>query len=94
MRIMHLKIKLLNDNRAITFRKEKPQMDNAKLNMINDLRLKPLLTVKDLQLILGIGRTSTYKYLQSNPPFRVEHINGRICIPSKDVFYWLDGKNK
>lgn len=64
-----------------------------KCNLINDLRIKPLLNVKDLQLILGIGRTSTYKYLKNNPPFRIIHVNGRILVPSKDLFQWLDGNS-
>lgn len=61
---------------------------------INRLRQKPLLTVKDLQQILGIGRTSAYRFLHDNPPFRVMRINGSIRISSHSVFDWLDENNQ
>lgn len=57
---------------------------------IDKLRNKPLLTVNDLQIILDIGRTSTYSFINNNPPFRVLHINNSIRIPSKDVSDWID----
>lgn len=65
-------------------------MKDANYNAINSLRQKPLLTVKELQQILGIGRTSTYRFLHDNPPFHVIHINGSIRISSRSVFDWLD----
>lgn len=60
---------------------------------VNELRKKTLLTAKDLQLILELGRTNTYMFIKNNPPFRVLHINNSIRIPSKDVFDWIDGNN-
>lgn len=57
----------------------------------NILRNKPLLTVKDVQEILQLGRTATYEFLKDNPPFRVLHINHSIRIPSTDFFKWIDG---
>ena len=60
-------------------------------NIYDKLRKKPLLDVRDVQKILGIGRTSTYAYINNDPPFRVLHINNSIRIPSSDLFRWLDG---
>ena len=64
---------------------------DTQLDVFDKLRKKPLLDVRDVQKILGIGRTSTYAYLNNNPPFRVLHINNSIRIPSSDLFRWLDG---
>lgn len=58
----------------------------------NELRQKPLLNAKEAQQILNLGRTSTYKFLKNNPPFRVLYINDSIRIPSKDFFDWIDGQ--
>lgn len=56
-----------------------------------DLRAKPLLTVKELQLVLRLGRTNTYAFLKNNPPFRTLHVKNSIRIPSKSLFDWIDG---
>ena len=55
------------------------------------LRNKPLLTAKDVQEILQLGRTATYDFLKHNPPFRVLHINHSIRVPSNDFLKWIDG---
>ena len=55
------------------------------------LRQQPLLTVKDVQQVLQLGRTSTYEFLNNNPPFRILHIKHSIRIPSQDFFKWIDG---
>ena len=54
------------------------------------LRHKPLLNIKDVQAILGVGRTSTYAFIKNNPPFRVVRINNSIRIPSRDLFLWRE----
>lgn len=57
----------------------------------HDLRQQPLLTVKDIQTVLQLGRTATYDFLKNNPPFRVLHVNHSIRVPSSDFFKWIDG---
>ena len=69
-------------------------MENNVDSAISKLRQKPLLSVKDIQKILDIGRTSAYTFLHNNPPFRVIYINNTIRIPSKDIFDWIDGNKK
>lgn len=54
-------------------------------------RQKPLLTVTEVQQILQLGRTATYEFLKTKPPFRVLHINHSIRVPSSDFFKWIDG---
>lgn len=65
-------------------------MSNTYNNGISCLRDKDLLTVKDIQSILQISRTSTYDFLNNNPPFKVLHVNKSIRIPSKEFFRWID----
>lgn len=55
-----------------------------------EIREKTVLNVKEVQFILGLSRTSTYRFLNSNPPFRILKINGTMRIPSKDFFAWID----
>lgn len=53
--------------------------------------LPEVLTPKDVQEILGIGRRQTYELL-ADPPFHVVRIGRLFKIP-KDPFYkWLNGK--
>ena len=60
-------------------------------NELNNLRQQPLLTVKDIQTVLQLGRTATYDFLKYNPPFRVLHVNHSIRVPSSNFFKWIDG---
>lgn len=57
---------------------------------MTNLRDKTLLNVKDIQSVLELSKTSTYRFLKDNPPFRILKINGSIRIPSKDFFDWID----
>lgn len=63
----------------------------TKYTELNNLRQQPLLTVKDIQAVLQLGRTATYDFLKDNPPFRVLHVNHSIRVPSSDFFKWIDG---
>lgn len=60
------------------------------MNNNDSLRNKPLLSVQEVQSVLGISRSSTYQFLKNEPPFRVLYINHTIRIPSKDFFHWID----
>ena len=64
---------------------------NNTTSKFHDLRQQPLLTVKDIQTVLQLGRTATYDFLNNNPPFRVLHVNHSIRVPSSDFFKWIDG---
>lgn len=47
-----------------------------------DLLLKPLLSVKEAALLLGLSRSSVYRSIQRGDfPIPVHRINGRIHIP-------------
>ena len=48
-----------------------------------EIREKTLLNVEDVRFILDLSKTSTYRFLNDNPPFKVFRINGAIRISSK-----------
>ncbi|WP_138419727.1 helix-turn-helix domain-containing protein [Aquibacillus sediminis] len=55
----------------------------------NDLPI--VLSVKDIQVILGIGRRQAYALVNSNK-FKVIKINKRILIPKSSFVEWFEGK--
>lgn len=56
----------------------------------DEMRTKTLLNVQEVQFILGLSKSSTYRFLNGNPPFRILRVNGTMRIPSKDFFAWID----
>lgn len=66
-------------------------IDNEKLNYYSQnmfINFKDVVNVKDLQNMLGIGRSLAYKLLKEN---KIEHIrvNNRIYIPKQSVINFL-----
>ena len=55
-----------------------------------EIREKTLLNVEYVRFILDLIKTSTYRFLNDNPPFKVFRINGAIRISSKSFFDWID----
>ena len=65
--------------------------NNEKLNYYSQnifTSFKDVVNIKDLQKMLGIGRSLAYKLLKEN---KIEHIrvNNRIYIPKQNVIRFL-----
>lgn len=60
--------------------------------MNDELRVKAVLTVEEVQSVLRLGRNKAYEFLNSDdcpvPTIRVGH---QIRVPSRQFFEWLDG---
>ncbi len=57
-----------------------------------ECRKKFFMTVDELAALMRLGRTSTYKYVESNEcPFNRIFVGSRITIPTKTFFEWYDG---
>ena len=66
-------------------------INNEKLNYYSQnifVNFKDVVNIKDLQKMLGIGRSLAYKLLKEN---KIEHIrvNNRIYIPKQSVINFL-----
>lgn len=60
--------------------------------MKEDLRKKAVLTVEEVRVVLRMGRTKTYEFLNSKTcPVPVIHVGHRLRAPAKQFFDWLDG---
>ncbi len=51
-----------------------------------------VLSVKDIQIILGIGTTKAYDLAKSNA-FHTVRIGSLIKIPKQSFLQWLNGSN-
>lgn len=60
--------------------------------MNEELRMKAMLTVEEVQKVLRLGRNKAYDFLKSAdcpvPTIRLGH---QIRVPSRQFFEWLDG---
>lgn len=60
---------------------------------MNELHNYPdVLSVKDIQVILGIGTTKAYDLAKSNA-FHTVRIGPLIKIPKQSFLQWLNGSN-
>lgn len=58
---------------------------------INRDQLPEVLTPKDIQNILQIGKKQTYEMME-NPPFHVVRVGRLYKISKKTFFKWFDGE--
>lgn len=55
--------------------------------MIENKEIKPMMSVKDVQAIMGMNKNLAYK-LVSQPDFPKITINGRYYIPEDEFISW------
>lgn len=65
--------------------------------MINEAKHEPgVYLAEDIQILLGLGRSKTYEYLQKvykeQAPFRVIKIGKMFRIPKNSFDKWLYGQ--